>query len=74
MVDVYIASFIFPVVRNVSDPSQKEFSMSLKAANTVNMTSMCCLRHAVGNAVSSVVGRPALVLVLGLQPIDPWQS
>jgi len=74
MVDICIASFIFPVVRSVSDLSQKEFSMSLKAVNTVNMTSMCCLHHAVGNVVSSVIGRPAMVLVLSLQLTDPWQS
>lgn len=74
MVDICVASFIFPVVRSVSDLSQKEFSMSLKAVNTVNMTSMCCLHHAVGNVVSSIFGRPAMVLVLSLQLIDPWQS
>jgi hypothetical protein len=56
VVDIYIASLIFPVVRSVSDLSQKEFSMSLKAVNTVNMTSMCCLHHAVGNVVSNVIG------------------
>jgi hypothetical protein len=51
-------------VRSVSDLSQKEFSMSLKAVNTVNMTSMCCLHHAVGNVVSSIFGRPAMVCYL----------
>jgi len=66
-----IASFIFPVVRSVSDLSQKESFMSLKAVNTVNMTSMCCLHHAVGNVVSSVIGRPAMVLLLSLQLTDP---
>jgi len=73
-IQVCIASLIFPVVRSVSDLSQKEFSMNLKAVNTANMTSMCCLHHAVGSVVSSVVGRPAMVLVLSSQLVDPWQS
>ena len=72
MLDICIASFIFPVVRSVSDLFQKEFSMNLKAVNTVNMTSMCCLHHAVGNVVSSIFGRPAMVLLHSLQ--YPWQS
>jgi hypothetical protein len=52
--DILIAPFIFSVAHSVSELSQKEFFMSLKAVNTVNMTSMCCLRHAVGSVVSGV--------------------
>jgi hypothetical protein len=39
-------------VRSVSELSQKESSMSLRVVNTVNMTSMYYLHHAVGSVVS----------------------
>jgi hypothetical protein len=52
---VKVLNIIFAVVRSVFELSQKESSMSLKVASTVNMTSMYCLHHAVESVVSNIL-------------------